>query len=91
MTTQIELTRDQADHLQELANSRNITVSELIKSTVEQLAAPKYKKLDLETILRAKAAVGFAHGGPSDLSVEHDKYLSEVYEDRNVSVIPVHF
>lgn len=74
--TQIQLTEEQACKLKELAARRGVSMAELVRAAVEQ--ALEQDELDRKW-RRATAALGRFHGGPSDVSVNHDKYLAEDY------------
>lgn len=74
--TQIQLTEEQARALKELAAERGVSMAELIRQSVEQLLKQRERA---EKWRRAREIVGKYHGGPSDVSVNHDKYLDEIY------------
>ena len=71
----IRLTDDQLQQLRERAVEQGISVSGLVRQGVDLVL-----RIGI-TRERAKAAVGFIEDAP-DLSVNHDKYLAEVYAER---------
>ncbi len=74
--TQIQLTEEQARGLKELAAQRGVSMAELIRQGVERILAESDER---ERRRRALAVIGRFHGGPSDVSVNHDRYLAEDY------------
>ncbi len=78
--TQISLEPEQADRLRRLARERGVSMAHLIRDAVDQaygsaLVAPSREELwD-----RAMSAVGCGHGDGSDVAVNHDAYLDEIY------------
>jgi Ribbon-helix-helix protein, copG family len=78
--TQIQLTPEQARALKRLASREGKSVAELIRLSVDaMLRSGGVIDPDLQR-QKAIAAAGKLHGGPDDLSVEHDRYLSESFE-----------
>jgi hypothetical protein len=76
--TIVQLTEEQAKRLHERAKTQRVSISELVRQSVDALLA---KPTDEEEIRRrAMEAVGFVRDAP-DLSVNHDKYLAEVYAE----------
>jgi hypothetical protein len=77
--TIVQLTEDQARLLHERARTQKVSVSELVRRSVDALLAkPTY---DQEIRRRAKEAVGFVRDAP-DLSTNHDKYLIDAYLEK---------
>lgn len=77
--TIIQLTEDQARGLKERARAQRVSVSALVRESVQTLLAkPSY---DEQIRRRAKEAVGFADLGASDVAENHDKYLAEAYAE----------
>jgi metal-responsive CopG/Arc/MetJ family transcriptional regulator len=79
--TQMQLTEEQFETLKELANERNVSVSELIRQAANELIASA-KGIPLsERRKRAIAIAGrFRSGSPGEeVSSEHDAYLAEAY------------
>ena len=78
--TQIQLTEQQVQSLKSLANARGVSMAELIREGVDSLLKAQ-QGIDLaERRRRAIAAAGMFRSDVSDLGVNHDRYLAEVYE-----------
>src|SRR5580765_909755 len=78
--TQIQLTEQQVQNLKSLANARGVSMAELIREGVDSLLKAQ-QGIDLaERRRRAIAAAGMLRSDVSDLGVNHDRYLAEVYE-----------
>lgn len=85
----IQLTEEQKKALEALAKARKTSVAKLVRESVAQyvVAAPKdtereaKRKRALEFIRKIKAKEIVAHDieGKTDVSVNHDKYLAEIY------------
>lgn len=71
--TQIQLTREQAHALRDLAARRGVSMAEIIRIAVQR----EIDQTDrAERRRRALTAAG-RFSGPPDLSVNHDSYLAE--------------
>jgi hypothetical protein len=84
--TIVQLTEEQHRVLKELAAEYHVSVSEMVRRGVDALAQYKPKTRSREEIRRrAMVWVGIARDreGVSDLSVNHDKYLEEIYAEEN--------
>jgi hypothetical protein len=78
--TQIQFTREQWEALKKLATARHVSVSELVRQSVDQLIRlpenlgfDEYHQVSVEI-------VGKYRSGLTDVSTNHDKYLSENYK-----------
>jgi hypothetical protein len=78
--TQIQLTEEQSRALKQLAAREGISVSELIRTSVDVLLRSSGFINPEERRKKALDAVGRLHNGPKDLSTNHDRYLTEVFE-----------
>ncbi len=77
--TQIQITPQQARALKRLAAKEGLSVAELIRRSVDALLAAG--GIPDQAILRATAlAAAGKLAGPSDLSANHDAYLTEASE-----------
>ncbi len=77
--TQIQLTEEQARLLKEIAHTQHISMAELIRRQVDTLIkGRKMHSRDKRDKLvdQAKEACGKYGSGRSDISEEHDSYLS---------------
>jgi predicted CopG family antitoxin len=79
--TQIQLTEEQFQALKALAAEKNVSLSELIRRSVEQLVASSKGVPLSERRKRAIAIAGRFRSGDSDarVSEEHDAYLADIY------------
>ena len=80
--TQIQLTQDQATTLRAMARQSKVSMAEVIRRGIDQYirsAGPVVS--EEERRQRAIALVGRFRSGLSDVSVNHDKYLDEIYGD----------
>ena len=75
--TIIQLTEAQAQQLRGRAREQGVSVSEMIRRSVDLLLREPSAQDKIRE--RAKAAVGFANSGDTDVSVRHDDYLAEAY------------
>lgn len=80
--TLIELTDEQLEALEKLAQHRNISVSDLIQEGIDMLVqlAPNEETDDEELRRRAIAVAGRYKSGLGDLARNHDHYLTEPSE-----------
>jgi len=78
----IQLTEAQAEGLKERAKKEGVSVAELVRRGVDDLLTRPFITDEMRE--RAMKAVGFARGGPPDLSVNHDKYWAEDIERDHV-------
>lgn len=75
--TQIQLTKEQARALKELAAQQNVSMAELIRRSVDALIRSSARETTEDPWERARRAAGKFHSGKSDISVNHDRYLAE--------------
>jgi Arc/MetJ-type ribon-helix-helix transcriptional regulator len=82
----IQLTEEQHRMVKELAAEYHVSVSEMVRRSVDALAQNKPRLRSREEIRRrAMAIVGIASdpSGATDVSINHDKYLEEIYAEEN--------
>jgi hypothetical protein len=78
--TQIQLTEDQAKALKKIAQSRHLSVAELIRKAVDTVIRSS-SVIDMEERhKRAMEIVGKFGSGKRDTSKRHDLYLTEAYK-----------
>ncbi len=77
--TQIQLTEHQAKALKELAAAEQRSMAELIRRSVDAFLRSGAHRSRQKKKGRALAAIGRFRSGASDLSVNHDQYLSEAF------------
>jgi hypothetical protein len=84
--TIIQLTEEQHRVLKELAAEYHVSMSEMVRRSVDALSQNKPRARSREEIRRrAMEAAGFIKdtSGPSDLSINHDFYLEEAYAGKH--------
>jgi predicted DNA-binding ribbon-helix-helix protein len=77
--TQIQLTENQAKALKEIAQSRHLSVAELIRKAVDTVIKASTVINVEERHKRAMEIVGKFGSGKRDVSKKHDLYLTEAY------------
>jgi len=79
--TQIQLTEEQSHQLKLLAVKRGVSVAELVRQSVNSLIKISSNVDEKELVRRAIETVGKFHSGKEDISLHHDKYLTEAYSE----------
>ena len=78
--TQIQLTEEQAQALKRVARREKVSMAEIIRRSVNSfITSAEAGPSDEERRRRALSLIGCATGGPRDMSVNHDRYLAEIY------------
>jgi len=77
--TQIQLTEEQSRRLKARAGRRKVSVSELIRQSVEVFLEGETAPSREELVRRAIDAAGSFHSTRHDVSRRHDDYLAESY------------
>jgi hypothetical protein len=77
--TQIQLTEDQAKALKKIAQSRHLSVAELIRKAVDTVIKSSTIMNVEERHERAMEIVGKFGSGKRDVSKKHDLYLTDAY------------
>ncbi len=77
--TQIQLTEDQAKALKKIAQSRHLSVAELIRKAVDTVIKSNTVVNAEERHKRAMEIVGKFSSGKRDISKKHDLYLTDAY------------
>ncbi len=77
--TQIQLTEEQAKAIRKIANSRHLSVAELIRQAVESMIKSGTVVDVEERRKRALDIAGKFSSGKHDISKKHDKYLAEAF------------
>ena len=76
--TIVQLTETQANLLKERAKEQGVSLSALVREGVELVLRRSVS--NAEARRRAGEAVGFARSADADVSVRHDDYLAEAYQ-----------
>jgi Arc/MetJ-type ribon-helix-helix transcriptional regulator len=78
--TQVQLTEEQARALRNLASTRQVSVAELIRQSVDTLIRSS-GEIDIEERRRrAIAAAGRFRSGASNVSAKHDEHLADAFQ-----------
>lgn len=77
--TQIQLTEQQSAALRSIANSRNVPVAELIRSSIDSFLQCEATTTREVLVERAKAVIGRFDSGLTTVSTDHDDHLAEAY------------
>jgi predicted DNA-binding ribbon-helix-helix protein len=77
--TQIQLTEDQAKALKKIAQSRRLSVAELIRKAVDTIIKSSTVVDREERHKRAMEIAGKFSSGKRDISKKHDLYLTDAY------------
>jgi hypothetical protein len=77
--TQIQLTEDQAKALKRIAQSRRLSIAEIIRKAVETMIKSSNVVDYEERHKRAMEIVGKFSSGKRDISKKHDLYLRDAY------------
>jgi Arc/MetJ-type ribon-helix-helix transcriptional regulator len=79
--TQIQLTESQVAELKALSASRDVSMAELIRASVDDLIRRESGQARKAVMQRALAAAGKYASGKSDISTNHDHYLAQAFEE----------
>lgn len=74
--TQIQLTEEQSRALKEMAAQQGVSMAGIVRQAIEHILK---EGEEAEKWRRALSIMGRFHGGPADVSTNHDKYLDEDY------------
>ncbi len=77
--TQIQLTEEQMKSLKALSSSLGVSVSELIRRSVDNLLNTSDTLSMEEKRQRAATIVGQFRSDKADVSIHHDDYLDDIY------------
>ena len=77
--TQIQLTEEQYQRLKKVASRKGVSVAEIIRRSVDNTLESELLPDVDELRARARAVFGAYQDSRSDVSENHDRYLSEAY------------
>ncbi len=77
--TQIQLTEQQSVALRSIANTRNVPVAELIRSSIDSFLQREAASSREVLVARAMAVIGRFDSGLTTVSTDHDDHLAEAY------------
>jgi len=78
---QVQLSEEQLAHLRRLAAQRDVPLAEVIRKAIAALDGLAMEEAEIEKRKRALSVVGAFRSGLSDVAVEHDRYLAEIYAE----------
>ena len=78
--TQIQLTEEQYEVLKRISQTNNISLSEIIRRSIDYNLNYTLSIKNEDKIDRAKKVAGQYGSGRKDLSEKHDEYLAEGYK-----------
>lgn len=79
--TQIQLTEEQARALRELAVDEGVSMSEVVRRSIDDLLRARHQPSVEELRRRALAVVGRFRSDRPDVATQHDRELAEAYAD----------
>jgi hypothetical protein len=74
---QIQLTEPQVRSLKKMANEYQVSMADLIRRSIDNFINTSCRMDNEERKRRAIAASGRFQSGKNDVSINHDRYLSE--------------
>jgi hypothetical protein len=77
--TQIQLTEEQAAALRSLSASRQVSMAELIRTSIDSLMSRESGLARGAIVDRAKSAAGRFSSGTKDGSAKHDQHLADAF------------
>jgi hypothetical protein len=80
--TQVQLTEDQMKALRQVSSATGQSIADLVRQGVDRLLAAQSGVSREERIQRAMRVAGKFKSGSPDVSSQHDRYLTEAYNDR---------
>lgn len=80
--TQVQLTEEQMKALRQVSSATGQSIADLVRQGVDRLLAAQSGINREERIQRAMRVAGKFKSGSSDVSSQHDRYLTEAYNDR---------
>ena len=78
--TQIQLSEDQVKAVKAVATARGVSVAEVIRCAIDTVIQSPSVLNATEKRKRALEVVGKFGSGKSDISVKHDDYLAEAFQ-----------
>lgn len=79
--TQIQLTEEQARRLKERARREDRSMADLVRESVSEYLARSPLVDRPELLRRAEALAGQFRSGRADLAEEHDRHLTEAFDE----------
>lgn len=79
--TQIQLTERQATRLKEMAERRDVSMAQLVRTAVDRLLESEAAVDMEERWRRALEVMGRFDSGCTDVATEHDRDLADAFEE----------
>ncbi len=79
VVAQVELTEEEAERLQEMAQEKQVSVLDVIHDAIAERLRNRIEPTMAEKRRRALDVVGQYPADVTDLGRNHDRYLAEVY------------
>ncbi|MBM3705663.1 MAG: CopG family transcriptional regulator [Actinobacteria bacterium] len=80
--TQIQLTEKQYKILKEISSERNISLAEVVREAITCYSAASVS-IDKDTKIKdALSVIGKYNSGKSDISINHDDYLQNIFAEK---------
>ncbi len=77
--TQIQLTEEQAQKLEEMAAAYQVSKAQVVRLAIDRLFAEKDPVTFPERVEQSLEVLGLFSSEHKDISVNHDQYLAETY------------
>ena len=77
--TQIQLEKAQIEYIKNVAAEEGVSMAEVIRRSVELLRQSREKPSRQELMARSLNVVGKYESVETDVSLNHDRYLDEIY------------
>lgn len=77
--TQVQLTEIQIESLRQLSSQSGRSMADLIREGVDAILAARRRPSREQRVERALRAAGRFRSGSTDISREHDRYLTEAF------------
>lgn len=78
--TQIQLTEEQAERLKDKAAETGVSMAELIRRSIDAYLSQGHTLTRAERLRRTLDIIGKYSSGETDIAVNHDKYLADIYQ-----------
>jgi hypothetical protein len=80
--TQVQLTESELKALRQLSASTGKSIAELVRNGVDEYLAGRRLSPAEDRVERAIGVAGMFSSGRTDVSVKHDRYLADAFDER---------
>jgi len=77
--TQVQLEKAQIEYIKNVAEEEGVSMAEVIRRSIELLRESREKPSKRELMLRSLNAIGKYESEETDIAINHDQYLDEIY------------